>query len=345
MLTPINEDEGDHHAREFFRPEFISQRLGQPGLWQGGIVRKLPLENPVQSGAFAKLLQGRTPHDQEWVARRPYQEPRVQGWRFSLAADAGLSLLWGLSPGLVRGRIRLAHNQAVRTAIEGFEYTLNGKPWLDNWFKPRQKHALFAKFQSGASREQRPQLETTLFLFNLTYRRGGIVEGYAPEQVAQQHAQMQASYKQALQKGVAWALGSRVELPNELLLRMQGSSVAGQTGTRGAARAQPLRGRELFAAWQEQARRADWEPEKVVALLREAKLRTTWPNLMERWSRMRQYDSLDARQGKHSPLQCFIAMERGPQPKTAGESGKNSTKEPSQEPPKKDQDKWLGYTH
>ncbi len=352
MLTPIRDGEGDHYAREFFRPEFIAQRLGKPGQWQGGLADKLRLENPVAPRAFADLLQGRTPEGDDWVRRPQVKEARVQGWRFTFTEPGDLSFLYGLSPEVARGGIRLVHNEGVRAALKDFEQSLSGRTWFQNFVAPPEKRTLFAKFQSGASREQQPQLETTVFLFNLIYRRGGGVESYQPEQLVPLHDRMQAIYQQTLQKEAVRFLGSRVELPNELQLRMQAAMSAKPANPRHSLRADPLQGRQLFAAWQAQARNLGWGSEKTIAALREAKLSPTWQNWMESWSRKFRYEAV---QGHHSPVKCFVGSLNGKQKREPAkqEQGRQaqqpqSANKPEQKQPGQDKqgpEKWTGYMH
>jgi hypothetical protein len=55
-ITRIYEQDGDRHYRAFFRPEFVTERLGRPGQWQGGAVTKLGLSDPFQQDVFTSLL-------------------------------------------------------------------------------------------------------------------------------------------------------------------------------------------------------------------------------------------------------------------------------------------------
>lgn len=116
--TPLCESHQDHAYREFFHPESQARHLGTPGQWPGGIVRKLRLQNPVQQQTFVQLLRGRTPDRQEDLLPRTFRrEERVQGWRFSLAREGQLSVLWALSPEQAR-RIGWAPQQTVKLIRE-----------------------------------------------------------------------------------------------------------------------------------------------------------------------------------------------------------------------------------
>ena len=375
-LTPIHDGEAEHYAREFFRREFVNQRLGRPGQWQGELARKLRLENPVAPRVFGDLLKGITPEGDHWVTRPQRDATRVQGWRFSLAEGRETSLLYGLSPTLVRARIRLAHNEAVRAALRDFEHTLSDTSWLRRPFESPAKHALFAKFQSGVSREQMPELATTVFLVNLIYRRGGGVEEYQPQQLANLLERTQKTYQQTFDQAVTRALGARVKLPQKLFSELHAAMPKESIYSRRSTNEQAHGGEQFFAIWQDRARDLGWGSEKTVAALREAKLSPTWHNWMESWSRKWQYEKacsspptrrpqsaqisrdgddsrpqlgnsqstskvIPGRRRPHDPLKFFTAMQRGPKPnspeKVAKEPAKEPTKPISKEPPKPEQ--------
>jgi hypothetical protein len=298
-MTTIHELDADSHQREFFRPDFITRRLGRFGQWQGGISLKLDLHNPIEPEVFSKLLQGRNPKGELLVQRLPMEKPRAQGWRFSLTAESSVSVLWALSPDVARKRIRYAHNQAVRAAVADFENVLNGRPWFDNVYDSQRKHTLFAKFHSGATREQVPRLETNLFLFNLVLRRGGVVESLTTEQVKAQQSRMESIYKQELNREIIRALGSRVELPKDMSEWMQNTPPLGQSKTWRFDNLRPLEGSQLFKAWQEQGRMCGCGPEKVMAMLHEARQRPKIRNSIEDYVRFIRTKSIQLRYWSH----------------------------------------------
>ena len=323
-MTTIHELDGDSHQRDFFRPEFITRRLGRFGQWQGGMALKLDLHNPVEPEVFSKLLQGRSPKGELLVQRLPMEKPRVQGWRFSLTAESSVSVLWAPSPDLAGKRTRYAHNQAVRAAVADFENVLNGRPWFDNVYDPQRKHTLFAKFHSGATREQVPRLETNLFLFNLVLRRGGVVESLTTEQVKAQQSRMESIYKRELHKGILQALGSRIELPKEMCEWMQNTPPLAQAKTRRFDNLRPLEGPQLFKAWQEQGKMCGWGPGKIMSMLYEARLRPTLRNSIEDyvrfmrtksiqiryWSHLRERPFHHPRKSEHAPLDSDPSPQR-----------------------------------
>jgi len=280
-MRSIYETERDRHCRAFFRPEFISQRLGKPGSWQGSAIDRLGLRNPIQAEDLATLLQGRT-REGERLVRDPLSETNpVTGWRFNLTAEAPVSVLWALAPPVVSARIRLAHNEAVQAAVTDFERTLNRRPWYATSQVPERQRTLFAKFSSGASRQQTPRLETSLVLCNFIIQRGnGGLSSFTQEEVNRRERRLQSVYKRTLETRVSWIVGGKIHIPNELCQRFLSRSDAGPAKTNSMDGSRPLRGQQLFEAWQEQARGWGWGPMKVAALLRDAQEQTNVRNMV-----------------------------------------------------------------
>lgn len=331
-MTPLNETDAQRYFLPLFRPEFASRWLGKPGVWQGGIAVKRQLKDPVTPELFTRLAQGRTPDGESWIKRLPFEAERTAGWQITLSAGASLSVLWGVSPDLIRARIRLAHNEAVRKSVADFEYSLNGRPVFNDWFAVREQHALFATFQSGASRDQRPMLQTTLFLFNLRYGRGGMAS-YPPEQVKELHSAMQAHYTRTLHRGISRVLGGRVQLPEEMCLRMHTAASGGKADSQRKANSRPLEGQQLFAAWRKQAQEWGWGPLKVYNALSEARSRLTRANWVKDWSQKLHYGSLVVRLGLRSSRKTITPMDK-PLPS-----------EEHSQPQKKDQSKDMGHSY
>jgi len=254
-INPIYAKDGDRLYREFFEQQFRTHRLGAPGNWHGGAAQKLRLTEPVQVGVFSSLLRGLTPEGEALVGRQPQRADRAAAWRITLT-DAGPAsvVLWALSPSVYRLRIRRAHTHAVRAVITDFESGLNGRPWFDNPDAPGRKSALFAEFQAGATRQQAPRLHTNLFLFNLLFQKGAKTRTFAPEEVKQQWLRMNAVYTRTLGKELSRILGHQVQIPAELSVRFDAHPLNGLPDPDRRVAPQALENRELFAAWQQQAR-------------------------------------------------------------------------------------------
>ncbi len=326
-MTPIYDNEKNGLYGDFFGPKYASQRLGKPGRWLGGATAKLDLKNPVERETFEKLLQGRTPQGEQLVDNLGAKGSRVKAWHHTLSQVGSLSSLWALSPPIIRARIRLAHNRAVQATVADFERNLNGSPYSDKSFTPGWKLPLFAAFQSGASENQAPRLETTLFLFNFTLHRGGGIGSLNTQQIRQQQLRMQSVYSQVLKREVLWILGDRVLVPRELAAHFKNSSDLGLTRNRDAFQAKPLQGADLYSAWHEQARNCGWGTERVQRLLLDAKLRNNWRNWTEELRQTMRVGSLWMRDAMRA------ASKRLSQKQTSGETHKPET------PKKAEQDK------
>jgi hypothetical protein len=148
-----------------------------------------------------------------------------------------------------------------------------------------------------------------VFHFNFMLQRRIVLAPLTPDQASELHGRMLAVYRQALRRGVMWVLGDAVQLPKELVQRFHGESVDGDAwGGRRVNLPSRWEGRQLVAAWQEQARKWGWGPERVVRLLREAKLQPTWHNYVESWGRQAKLGTFWAHRTNHSPLGIFAAQ-------------------------------------
>jgi len=158
-------------------------RLGKRGLWQGGAAKNLHLQNPVKLGPFQNLLAGRTPDGTQTLAPDASEPNRVWGWRLNIRAPESLNVQWALAPR--RGRIQLErmHADSVTSALWTFERKVSG--WRGGNTASREQYpaGLFAKFRSGATWDQIPRLQTTVFLFNLVFCRDGTIQTFSQEQV------------------------------------------------------------------------------------------------------------------------------------------------------------------
>lgn len=317
-ITPICEQDGDRHYRAFFRPEFLAERLGRPGQWQGGAVTKLGLSGPVQQDVFTSLLHGRTPEGEELLRPSALASNRVLGWRINLTADGPANTLWALSSGPLRGRMQLGHAHAARTAAADFENTLNGRPWLNNPHAPGLRSVLFARFQAGASPKQTPRLETTLFLFNLVFQNGMENRGLKPEYVAAQQPRLHSTFATTLATTVLKVVGGRIRVPTQLSLRFEGHPPANSVRPAGWQRASPLKGPELFAAWQQQARSWGWGPERTMQMVDHA--RPTWSNLVQDYKTLGRLWAVWAFHPTHSPLRVREVLSRSSEKSHAQQS-------------------------
>jgi hypothetical protein len=317
-ITPILERDGDRHYQGFFLPEFVTHRLGKPGQWQGGAMRKLGLSGPVQRDVFASLLQGRTPEGEELLRCSTLTGNRVLGWRITLTAEGPTNTLWALSSGPLRGRIQLGQADAARAAAADFENRLNGRQWWNNAQAPGLRSVLFAKFQSGASPKQTPRLETTLFLFNLLFHTGKENMGLQRDYVTAQQLRLHSIYAASLGTTMLKIVGGRVQVPPQLALRFQGHPPAHPDQSFGTGRDKPLQGHELSAAWREQARSWGWGPERTAELIHNA--RPTWSNLIQDYKTLGRLWALWAFHPSHSPLRVREVLTRSSEQSRAQQS-------------------------
>ena len=126
-----------YHRKEFTAKEqcYWSQRGETAGEWQGRLVENFGLTNAVSAEDFARLSQGQHPQTGEQLVRQrasyEYKDcdgntiktmEHRAGWDATFSAPKSVSLT-----ALVGGdyRVREAHREAVRTALEHLEsYTM-----------------------------------------------------------------------------------------------------------------------------------------------------------------------------------------------------------------------------
>lgn len=328
--TAIREDDIDRLRREFLRPEFVAHRLGRPGQWQGDAISKLGLTGPVEPKTFANLLDGRTPEGESLLRPSPGQSPRILGWRLTLTAEAPASVLWALSPPVIRGRLQSAHANAVRSAVADFERQLNGRPWFDTPSAPVRSSTLVAKFHSGASPKQTPRLETSIILFNLVLETGRENRPYAPQQLAGQGRRIDASYGRAFQSETSRSIGAHARIPDDLVARFEAHPPgSGQPG--GSSQTRPVPSQELFGKWQEQAREWGWGTERTTELIHQSRSRASLSNLLEDARTLGRAWAIAVQVPTHSPLRVgeVLASSQG-QTRTAASPSRDQDEGMSQ---------------
>src|ERR1700723_4107075 len=192
MLTiskPLSASQAQtYHAREFAAQEQNYWSRDQQGQseWQGRLAEQWGLQGGVGLEHFARLSEGQHPHTEEQLVRhqvsRTYEgkfgrevttaEHRA-GWDATFSAPKSVSLT-----ALVGGddRVREAHRESVRTALEHLEYYTMARIGGNHPAEPTAKFVA-AKFEHDTARPVNgyaaPQLHTHAVIFNITERENG----------------------------------------------------------------------------------------------------------------------------------------------------------------------------
>src|SRR5580693_8230090 len=177
-----------YHQAEFTAKEqnYWSQQGVIAGEWQGRLAGQFGLAGTVSTEDFAKLSQGQHPQTGEQLVRQrasyEYQDAEGKtiktmehraGWDATFSAPKSVSLT-----ALVGGddRVREAHRESVRTALEHLEYYTTARIGGNH---PAEATAKFvaAKFEHDTARPvdgyAAPQLHTHAVIFNMTERENG----------------------------------------------------------------------------------------------------------------------------------------------------------------------------
>jgi hypothetical protein len=292
-ISPIFEKDGDKAYREFFQDEFVAQRLGKPGYWQGEAAKILHLGDPVQWAPFQNLLHGRTPDGAQRLVAESGGSDRELGWQLTISTSPSLSVLWALGPVRTRGRLEYTHFSSVRHALSCFEQAIHG--WDGEGDLPRGKNpaGLFAAFRSGAAWDQSPHLHTTVFCFNLGLRRDGTAQTFTTDQVKNQRFNLRQSVEEMLEvmlwgdigayKQVRGAEQRLAGVPQEVCQKFcfDPKYRINRIG-KIEEPAEPLPSKYLFCRWQEQAEQWGWGPKQAEAFLRDARRARDWEELKVR---------------------------------------------------------------
>src|SRR5579863_4863416 len=185
-----------YHAKEFTAKEqnYWSQKGEIKGEWQGRMAGQFGLAGTVSAEDFAKLSQGQHPQTGEQLVRQrasyEYQDADAKtvktmehraGWDATFSAPKSVSLT-----ALVGGddRVREAHRESVRTALENLEYYTMARIGGNH---PAEATANFvaAKFEHDTARPvdgyAAPQLHTHAVIFNITERENGQYRALQPQ--------------------------------------------------------------------------------------------------------------------------------------------------------------------
>ena len=333
-ITPIYQTDGDKPFREFFVPEFRSQRLGDSGCWQGDGAKLLNLERPVELEAFQRLLSGQTPDGAKRLLAEPNNQRRELGWRVTIAAPPSLTVLWALAPERKRAHLEYAHAHSVMYALWNFERAVSGWDWRQRRGREQYPAAILAKFLCGAARDQTPHLHTGAFLFNMAFHQDGTIGTFTNAQVTKQKFQLEATYAE-FRDAMLWGIirpyremcgvDSRIEgIPQELCRRFFfDPSFSPQKAVGLGQAAAPLSSEQLFANWQEKAEEWGWGPKQAERFLRGAKQERLRFERADKWRNRLYRGSLLGHRVQDSLTKLMHGEEKRSQEQGSGQSKDN----------------------
>jgi conjugative relaxase-like TrwC/TraI family protein len=185
-----------YHQKEFVSKEqnYWSQRGEIAGEWQGRLAAQFGVAGVVSAEDFARLSQGQHPVTGEQLVRQraSYQYKDSDGktvktmdhragWDATFSAPKSVSVT-----ALVGGddRVREAHRESVRTALEHLEYYTMARIGGNHPAEPAAKFVA-AKFEHDTARPVNgyaaPQLHTHAVIFNITERENGQYRALQPQ--------------------------------------------------------------------------------------------------------------------------------------------------------------------
>jgi conjugative relaxase-like TrwC/TraI family protein len=185
-----------YHQKEFTAKEqnYWSQRGIIAGEWQGRLAASLGLTGAVSEEEFARLSHGQHPQSGEQLVRQraSYEYSDADGktvkamehragWDATFSAPKSVSLT-ALVGG--DGRIREAHRESVRIALEQLEHYTQARIGGNHTPETTGKF-IAAKFEHDTARPVdgyvAPQLHTHAVIFNVTERENGQPRAIQPQ--------------------------------------------------------------------------------------------------------------------------------------------------------------------
>ena len=292
-LTPIYKPDLAQAGKEFFNPEFLTQRLARDGHWHGSGARLLRLANPVEPATFAALLREAEKARPKRAPGRRSEAPHPLGWRLTFDTPPRLNALWATAD---RGRgllLEQGHTLGVKESLYRMEWLLakaqTARRLQTEEIKPG---CVLAAFRTGASADQTPRLTTTVFLFNLNVGNKGEPQAFTNEEVHRVVKALDPFYKDARDTAIRERLGP---IPTFDHRDQKLARAAKSLDAHVAAQAQSLTAdyptlapmprhehrRWQHKRWRRQGERIGWGPNETLAYLDRCQRQQAWARLTQ----------------------------------------------------------------
>jgi conjugative relaxase-like TrwC/TraI family protein len=149
--------------------DYYSGRGEAPGEWVGAGAKALGLSGPVTSQQFGALIAGLDPRDPEVRLRSSGRDPKVAALDLTFSAPKSVSVLAAVASGATTAELTLAHEAAVRAAIEYLEDTaVQVRRGHDGGEVQTGEGLIAAAYRHRMSRALDPQLHTHVVAANMT---------------------------------------------------------------------------------------------------------------------------------------------------------------------------------
>jgi conjugative relaxase-like TrwC/TraI family protein len=151
------------------RDDYYSGRGEAPGEWVGGGGKALGLSGRVTAEQFSALVGGCDPHNPRVRLRSSDHDPKIAALDLTFSAPKSISVLAAVAPDEITSQLIVAHETAVRAAVDYLE---------DTAVQVRRGHAggevqmgeglIAAAYRHRMSRALDPQLHTHVVAANMT---------------------------------------------------------------------------------------------------------------------------------------------------------------------------------
>src|SRR3954452_10526210 len=137
------------------------------GVWIGAAAHELGLRGEVDADGLRRVLEGLDPRDGAEL-RASSSRARVAGFDLTFSAPKSVSVLFGLGEDELRGRVREAHDVAVREAVGHLERAPAAvRRGHGGAIVEEASGLVAAAFRHRTSRAGDPQLHTHVLVANL----------------------------------------------------------------------------------------------------------------------------------------------------------------------------------
>jgi conjugative relaxase-like TrwC/TraI family protein len=151
------------------RDDYYSGRGEAPGEWVGGGAKALGLSGGVTAEQFSALVAGCDPHNPRVRLRSSDHDPKIAALDLTFSAPKSLSVLAAVAPDEITSQLIVAHETAVRAAVDYLEDTaVQVRRGHEGSVVQAGEGLIAAAYRHRMSRALDPQLHTHVVAANMT---------------------------------------------------------------------------------------------------------------------------------------------------------------------------------
>lgn len=269
-ITPLSEPDRNKLLNRLLAPEFISQELGQAGVWRGNSETLAGLPTSVSKEALTGLfLRSETHRDSPALELwRPKDQP--VGWALEFRLDSMHNTVWAIGDEERRNQAELCHFVSVDKTLERLDALIRR---VGGFPQAGKSGPVFALFQSGTGEGQTPQLTATVLLPNGHRQPDGGLVTFPGAAITQAKDHLHKSYLSEFVPRALYSFGrlgtSPATIPTKLFPPPAEDTLIG--GTFLASRRIVFKSSDLHTQWRRQAEVRNFGSEALERVLGDAR--------------------------------------------------------------------------